>query len=158
MREFELRAVTLENRGDLEQINPGEQAQAWVRRHWFWHQHALENSHISFRLIHIPRAVHAIGMVAFGAAYSDEAHTIGFLGDFELLHLVIDQHYQRQGLGRDVAVQVLRTLANEPDCRRILVALNAANLPAQSFVEALGFLAIKQQHYDGDPMWAIATR
>ncbi len=158
MHEFELRPVTLENRGDLEQITLGEQARAWIQPHWFWHQHALENSHISFRLIHISTTVRAIGMVAYGPAYTDESHTIGYLGDFELLHLVIDQRYQRQGFGHKVAVQVLRTLAGEPDCKRILIALNAANLPAQAFVESLGFLAIHQQHYEDDPIWAIATQ
>ncbi len=158
MNQFELRPVTLENRGDLEEISPGEQALAWVHRHWFWHQHSLENSNICFRLIHISTSVRAIGMVAYGPAYTDENHTVGYLGDFELLHLVIDQRYQRQGFGREVAVQVLRNLAGEQDCRRILVALNVANLPAQAFVESLGFVAINQRHYDGDRMWAIATQ
>jgi ribosomal protein S18 acetylase RimI-like enzyme len=158
MTDFELRPVTLKNRGDLEHIHAGEQAQFWLQRHWVWHQHALENNHIVFRLIHIPSVVPAVGMVAYGPAYADEQHTIGILGDFELLHLVIDARYQRRGLGRAVAVQVLRILATEPDCKRILLTLNPANTPGKAFVEQLGFLPIAQKHYDGDPMWAIATR
>lgn len=156
MIDFKLRPVDLTNRGDLETAQLIEAAEG-LARPWFWHQHSLENSHIQFRLIHMPTTVRAVGLVAFGPAYVDEQHTFGILGDFALLQLAIAPTHQRQGLGRAVAVQVLQSLALQHDCRRILVAIPADSLSAQGFFQHLGFLPIAQPHYDGDPMWAIAT-
>lgn len=147
-----LEPVTLNNRGDLEDIEAGEPARYWVHVPWYWHQQSLDNPTITCRLIHLDSAPQAVGIVAYGPAYADEALTERMAGAYELHHLVIDHRHQRTGIGRRVARAVVQMLAAQPDCERVLVAHHPDNQVSRGLFLSLGFQPIEMQNYDGDPM------
>jgi hypothetical protein len=60
-----LKPVTTANRGDLDDIDAGPEARYWVHSNWYWHQRALDNPNILFRLIHVAGEEAAVGMMAF---------------------------------------------------------------------------------------------
>jgi RimJ/RimL family protein N-acetyltransferase len=151
-----LRPVTIANRGDLGAIDAGPDQRRWVHFGWYWHQRSLENPAIQFRLVHLEGVEAAVGMVAFGPAYADEALTERRPGDYELHHVVIDERHQRRGVGRVVALAVMRMLAAEPDCVRVLAAHHPANLTSRAFFSSLGFRETGERNYDGDPVLSIA--
>lgn len=62
--EIQLRRVTLANRGDIDDIEPGSNAVGWVHVGWYWHQVSLDRPGIEFRLVHLTGAEDAVGMVA----------------------------------------------------------------------------------------------
>jgi mycothiol synthase len=148
--------VTTLNRGDLDDIEGGPEARYWVHSNWYWHQRSLDNPNILFRLVHLPEAETAVGLVAFGPAYADEALTQPIAGAYELIHLVIDHRYQRQGIGRVVAKAVLKMLAAQPDCERVLAAHHPDNLASADFFTRLGFRPTELRNYDGDPMLELS--
>lgn len=150
-----LRPVTIANRGDLGDIDAGADQRRWVHFGWYWHQRSLENAEIQFRLVHVGGVDAAVGMVAFGPAYADEALTERRPGDYELHHLVIDESHQRRGVGRVAALAVMRMLAAEPDCVRVLAAHHPANSASRAFFSSLGFSETGERNYDGDPVRAI---
>jgi RimJ/RimL family protein N-acetyltransferase len=144
--------VTLENRGDLDEIDPGEPQRQWVHSAWYWHQQSIENPNIIFRLVHLDALESAVGMVAFGPAYEDEKLTHQMDGAYEIIHLVMDYRHQKQGIGQLVARSVIHMLAAHPDCERILVAHHPDNIASRSLFIKLGFKPVDLRNYDGDPM------
>jgi RimJ/RimL family protein N-acetyltransferase len=149
---IKLQPITLENRGDLDEIDPGESQRNWVHLAWYWHQQSIENPNIIFRLIHLDDLECAVGMVAFGPAYEDEKLTHPMEGAYEIIHLVMDHHHQKQGVGQLVARSIIHMLAAHPDCERILVAHHADNSTSRSLFIKLGFKPVDLRNYDGDPM------
>lgn len=145
-----LRPVTLANRGDIDDIEPGPDALAWVHVGWYWHQVALDRPEIEFRLVHLDGADTAVGMVGYGRAYRDEDLTDEVPGRYELAHLVIDHRHHRQGLGRAVSTAVLTALAAQPDCRELMVAHHPENEPSRQMFLGLGFTPSTERNYDGD--------
>jgi diamine N-acetyltransferase len=149
---IELRPVTIANRGDLEDIDAGDPQRHWVHSPWYWHQWSLDNPNIIFRLIHSSESETAVGMVAYGPLYEDEALTRAVPSAYELIHLVIDHRFQVKGIGRSVAESVIATLRALPDCQRILIAHHPDNTISRHFFARLGFQASEHANYDGDPM------
>jgi RimJ/RimL family protein N-acetyltransferase len=149
-----LRPVTLANRGDLDDIDPGHPVRTWVHANWYWHQQSLERPAVTFRLIHVADAAVAVGLVAYGPSYEDEALTRPIAGEYEIIHLVLDAAHQRRGIGTIVARSVLGALLALPDCSRVVVASNPANAGSARFFGVLGFEPIERRNYDGDPMRA----
>jgi diamine N-acetyltransferase len=149
---LELRPVTIHNRGDLEDIDAGEAQHYWVHSPWYWHQWSLDNPDIIFRLIHSSESETAIGMIAYGPLYENEALTRAVSGAYELIHLVIDHRYQGKGIGRTVAESVIATLRTLPNCQQILIAHHPDNTASRDFFARLGFQESEHVNYDGDPM------
>jgi diamine N-acetyltransferase len=149
---IKLHPVTLKNRGDLDEIDPGDLQRNWVHSAWYWHQQSIENPNIIFRLIHLDAVECAVGMVAFGPAYSDEKLTQPIDGAYEIIHLVIDHRHQKQGIGKLAAHSIIHMLAAHPDCERILVAHHPDNIASRSLFIKLGFQPVDLRNYDGDPM------
>jgi len=150
-----LRPVTIRNRGDLDDIDPGPQEKYWVHSNWYWHQQSLDNLNIVFRMVHVEGMEHAVGMLAYGPFYRDNALTDPAPFDYELIHLVIDYRYKRRGIGSTVAVAALAALQANPDWKRVLVASHPENLDAQRFFAKLGFVPTSEVNYDGDPLSVI---
>ena len=150
-----LAPVTMANRGDLDDIEPGEPERYLVHSNWYWHQVSLERPHVAFRLVHEADGDAAIGMVAYGARYRDRDLTVRAEGDAEIHHLVIDHRQQGRGVGRAVAALVLSQLRELPACRRVVVAIHPDNHRSQAFFAALGARTIDERNYDGDPMYAF---
>jgi RimJ/RimL family protein N-acetyltransferase len=151
----ELRPVTLANRGDLDDIDVGEDARFWVHSNWYWHQWSVERPDILFRLIHLEGQAEAVGMVAVGPFYEDEALTRRVPGVYEVIHLAIDHHWQRQGIGVRVARAAVALLAALPDCHEIRVAHHPDNLASRSLFLSLGFAPAEAVNYEGDPLLAL---
>lgn len=149
---IQLRPVTLVNRGDIDDIEPGPSALTWVHVGWYWHQAALDRPEIQFRLVHLDGADSAVGMVGYGRAYRDEDFTDEAPGRYELAHLVIDYRHHRQGIGRAVSTTVLTALAAQPDCRELMVAHHPDNEPSRQMFLSLGFTPADERNYDGDPV------
>lgn len=149
---IQLRPVTLANRGDIDDIDPGPQALAWVHVGWYWHQVDLDRPAVEFRLVHVDGIDSAVGMVAHGPAYRDEELTEAIPGRYELTHLVIDHRHHRQGIGTVVARSVLTTLAARPDCEEIMVAHHPDNAPSRALFLGLGCTPSDERNYDGDPV------
>ena len=147
-----LRPVTIHNRGGLEDIDAGDPARYWVHSPWYWHQWSLDNPHATFRLIHSSDAETAVGMVAYGPLYEDEALTKAVPGTYELIHIVVDHRAQGKGIGRIVTESVLAALRALPDCERIFIAHHPDNHTSRLFFTKLGFAPSSQINYDGDPM------
>jgi RimJ/RimL family protein N-acetyltransferase len=147
-----LRPVTLANRGDLDDIDPGHPMRTWVHANWYWHQQSLEHPAVTFRMIHLAGVEPAVGMVAFGPAYEDVELTRPIAGEYEIIHLVLDARYQRRGIGSVVARAALQILLAIPGCTRVVVAINPANAASARFFATLGFEPIERVNYDGDPM------
>ena len=147
-----LRPVTMSNRRDLEKVDPGQEARGWVHSAWYWHQVSLERPEVTFRLIHADESERAVGMVAYGPAYRDEALSVVVPGWYELAHLVIDHRWQRRGIGRLVAESGLTVLAGLPDCARLLVCHHPANVASRALFTQLGFEDSAEVNYDGDPI------
>lgn len=151
---FRLEPVTLANRGDLDDIDPGGPALGWVHANWYWHQVSLDRPRVSFRLVHVDGVDEAVGMVGYGQAYADEALLQPVPGRYELAHLVIDHRRHRRGIGRAVARSVLTMLAAEPDCAEVIVAHHPDNEPSRQLFISLGLQPIEEHNYDGDPLLA----
>jgi RimJ/RimL family protein N-acetyltransferase len=151
-----LHPVTLENRGELDDITLDEYQRSWVHASWYWHQQSIENPNILFRLIYIESIESAVGMVAFGQAYSDEELTIPISGSYEIIHLVVDHRYQKQGIGKLVARSIIHMLAANPDCERVLVAHHPENKVSRLLFIKFGFQPIPLRNYDGDPMLELS--
>lgn len=149
---IQLRPVTLANRGDIDDIEPGQKARTWVHAGWYWHQASLDRPGIEFRLVHQDGVEVAVGMVGYGRAYADEDLTEEMPGRYELAHLVIDYRHQRQGIGQQVARSVLTGLAAQPDCRELMVAHHPDNEPSRQLFVNLGFAPTDECNYDGDPV------
>lgn len=149
---IQLRPVTVKNRGDLEDIDPGDRQRYWVHSNWYWHQQSLDNSNVTFRLIHVVPEEPAVGMVAFGPMYTDEALTKTLSGAYEIMHLVIDVKHQRQGIGARVVTSVPETLLALPDCERVVVAVHPDNTASAALFLTLGFVPADMRNYDQDPM------
>jgi diamine N-acetyltransferase len=147
--------VTMANRGDLDDIEPGDPERYLVHANWYWHQVSLEHPAITFRLVHPAEEGEAVGMVACGASYRDRDLTQRIEGDFEIHHLVIDHHHQARGLGRAVVALVIDELRGLPSCRRVVVAINPDNARSRAFFAARGARPIDERNYDGDPMYEI---
>ena len=111
--ELSLKPVTLANRGDLDDIDPGPAALGWVHSNWYWHQVSLDRADIEFRMIHLDSVDEAVGMIGYGQAYADESLLEPIPGTYELAHLVIDHRHHRRGIGRVAARRVDR-LGPEP--------------------------------------------
>lgn len=152
-----LRPVTVANRGDLEDIDPGPEQRYWVHSNWYWHQWSIDNPHIVFRLIHVEGIEAAVGMVAYGPFYRDEALTEAVAGEYEIIHLVIDHQYHGRGYGKVAALAALRSLLALPDCQRVVVANHPDNTAARAFFRSLGFVPIDRRNYDGDPMMEVVA-
>jgi diamine N-acetyltransferase len=149
---IKLQPITLENRGDLDEIDAGAPQRNWVHSAWYWHQQSIGNPNIIFRLIHSDAFECAIGMVAFGPAYEDEQLTRQIDGAYEIIHLVLDHHHQKKGMGQLVARSIIHMLAAHPDCERVLVAHHPDNSVSRSLFIKLGFQPVELRNYDGDPM------
>jgi RimJ/RimL family protein N-acetyltransferase len=149
---IKLQPITLENRGDLDEIDTGESQRHWVHSAWYWHQQSIENPNIIFRLVHLDALEYAVGMVAFGPAYEDEKLTHPMDGAYEIIHLVMDHRHQKQGIGQLVVRSVIHMLAAHPDCERILVAHHPDNSASRSLFLKLGFQPVDLKNYDGDQM------
>jgi RimJ/RimL family protein N-acetyltransferase len=149
---IQLCPVTIHNRGDLEDIDAGDPARYWVHSPWYWHQWSLDNPHITFKLIHSSDAEQAVGMVAYGPLYEDEALTKPVSGAYELIHLVVDHRAQGKGIGRIAAEAVIAGLRAQPDCERIFIAHHPDNHASSAFFAKLGFTPSSRVNYDGDPM------
>jgi ribosomal protein S18 acetylase RimI-like enzyme len=152
---IELRPVTLANRGDLDDIDPGDPQRYWVHSNWYWHQQSLDNPNITFRLVHVRGQEAAVGMVAWGPMYLDEALTDRVQGAYEITHLVLDRRHQRQGIGAAVARKVLAMLLALPDCEGVVVAVHPDNAASASLFRSLGFVPADMTNYDGDPMLVV---
>ena len=150
--ETELRQVTMANRGELGDIDPGPAARGWVHAPWYWHQASLDRADLVFRLIYVLDSAAAVGMVAYGQAYADRELTKPVRGRYELAHLVIDHRSQRKGIGRAVARRVLAALADQADCRELVVAHHPDNQASRTLFTALGLAPSTERNYDGDPM------
>lgn len=146
-----LEPVTLANRGDLEEIVPGDGSLAWIHSNWYWHQVSLDRADIDFRLVYRSGVDVAVGMVGYGRAYADEALLEPIPGRYELAHLVIDHRHHRQGIGQSVARAIFAKLAAEPDCREIVVAHHPDNEPSRSLFTGLGLNPSRERNYDDDP-------
>jgi ribosomal protein S18 acetylase RimI-like enzyme len=153
-----LRPVTIHNRGDLEDIDAGDPQRYWVHSPWYWHQWSLDNPQITFRLVHSSDAESAVGMVAYGPLFEDEALTKSVPGAYELIHLVVDHRAQRRGIGQVVAESVIATLRAQPDCERVFIAHHPDNAVSGAFFTALGFMPSDRVNYDGDPMRVLEGR
>jgi diamine N-acetyltransferase len=149
---FRLEPVTLDNRGDLDDIDPGRAALEWVHSNWYWHQVSLDRPPVNFRLVHVDGVDVAVGMVGYGQAYADEALLQPVPGRYELAHLVIDHRHHRQGIGKAVARSVLTMLAAEPDCSEVIVAHHPDNEPSRLLFQKLGLQPTEERNYDGDPL------
>ena len=149
---IQLRPVTVANRGDLEDIDPGDPQRTWVHANWYWHQRSLDHPKVTFRLVHVAAEDAAVGMVAYGPMYLDESLTQRVTGAYEIMHLVLDAKHQRKGLGAIVGKSVLAALLALPDCRRVVVAVNPHNEASAAFFRALGFVPTELRNYDQDPM------
>jgi RimJ/RimL family protein N-acetyltransferase len=150
--QLQLRPVTVSNRSDLEDIDPGDPQRYWVHSNWYWHQQSLDNPSVTFRLIHIAQHEPAVGMVGYGPMYTDEALTNAVPGAYEITHIVIDMKHQRQGLGALVAKSVLDLLLALPDCERVLVAVHPDNAASAALFRSIGFVPVDLKNYDQDPM------
>jgi len=150
-----LAPVTMANRGDLDDIDPGEPERYLVHSNWYWHQVSLERPHVAFRLVHENDGDAAVGMVAYGARFRDRDLTVRAEGDAEIHHLVIDRRRQGRGVGRAVAALVLAQLWELPACRRVVVAIHPDNQRSQAFFAALRARPIDERNYDGDPMYVF---
>jgi uncharacterized damage-inducible protein DinB/RimJ/RimL family protein N-acetyltransferase len=148
--------VTMTNRGDLDDIEPGHPERYLVHSNWYWHQVSLERPQVAFRLVHAAEGGPAVGMVAYGPSYRDRALTERCEGEYEIHHLVIDRRHQARGIGRAVADQVLSELRALPVCRRVVVAINPDNARSQAFFSALGARPLEARNYDGDPMYELS--
>lgn len=154
--DLRLEPVTLTNRGELEDIEPGEAALGWVHANWYWHQASLDRADIDFRLVYSRGVTEAVGMVGYGRAYADEALLEQVPGRYELAHLVIDHRHHRQGIGQGVARATLKKLAAEPDCHEIVIAHHPDNGPSRSLFLGLGLQPTGERNYDGDPLLIIS--
>lgn len=150
--ELSLRPVTLANREDLEDIDPGRAAVGWVHSAWYWHQVSLDRPDVDFRLVHVNGADVAVGMVGYGPAYADEGLTTRVPGRYELAHLVVDHRWHRRGIGQAIARSVLTMLAAHPDCREVMVCHHPDNLASRQLFLGVGLLPTDQRNYDGDPI------
>jgi RimJ/RimL family protein N-acetyltransferase len=153
---LELRPVTIANRGDLDDIDPGLIHKYWIHANWYWHQQSLDNPRVQFRLIHQAGVEQAVGMIAWGPYFADESLLEATPGDYEIYHLVIDQHHQGQRIGQLAVDAVLKDLLALPDCVRVLVAINPENEPSRRFFTRRGFRPFDRLNYDGDPMMMYA--
>lgn len=106
---IQLRPVAVANRGDLEDIDPGDPQRTWVHANWYWHQRSLDHPEVTFRLVHVPAEDAAVGMVAYGPMYLDESLTQRVTGAYEIMHLVLDAKHQRKGLGAIVGSSATTT-------------------------------------------------
>ena len=147
--------VTMGNRGDLDDIEPGDPERYLVHSNWYWHQISLERPMVSFLLAHPVGGGEAVGMVAYGPSYRDRDLTERAQGDYEIHHLVIDRRHQSRGIGRDVTELVLAELRALPACRRVVVAIHPDNARSRAFFGALGARPLGQRNYDGDPMYEL---
>lgn len=152
----QLMPVTMANRGDLDDIDPGDPARYQVHSNWYWHQWSLDNPHVMFRLVHVEGEPSAVGMVAFGPFFTDRHLKEIVPGEYEIFHLVIDKNHQGQGLGKIVATSVLASLLALPDCLRVLVAIHPDNSRSRAFFSSLGVQPSDRRNYDGDPMYAFS--
>lgn len=150
--ELSLRPVTMANREDLELIEPGRRAAGWVHVGWWWHQASIDRTDVEFRLVHLAEEPAAVGMVAWGRAYADEALLRPVPGRYELAHLVIDHRHHRCGIGRATAQAVLPLLAAAPDCREVVVAHHPDNEPSRALFTGLGLHPTDERNHDGDPL------
>ncbi len=148
---IQLRPVTVVNRGDLEDIDPGDPQRTWVHANWYWHQQSLDHPEATFRLVHVVAEDAAVGMVAYGPMYLDESLTQRVTEAFDIVHLVMDAKHQRKGLGAIVGKSVLAALLALPDCRRVVVAVNPDTNASAAFSRALGFVPTELRNYDQDP-------
>jgi RimJ/RimL family protein N-acetyltransferase len=149
---LQLRPVTIANRGDLDEIDAGAEERYWVHANWYWHQQSIDHPDVTFRLIHLDGVATAVGIVAYGPYYEDEALTRAIHGEYEIIHLVVDKAHRHKGIGRAAALSVLRLLLALPDCRRVVAATNLANRASALFFAGLGFRPFDRRNYDGDPM------
>jgi RimJ/RimL family protein N-acetyltransferase len=149
---IQLRPVTLANRGDLDDIDPGEPERYLVHANWYWHQQSLENPDVTFRLIHLKDHESAVGMVAYGPFYNDRGLTQRADGSYEVIHLVIDRRWRRSGIGTRVVASVVRILRALPDCQRVVVATHPDNEVSKGFFQSMGFQPVDKKNYDGDPI------
>lgn len=155
---LQLRPVTVANRGDLDEIDAGPEERYWVHSNWYWHQQSIDNPNNSFRLIHRDGIGAAVGMVAYGPFYEDEALTKVVGGEYEIIHLVIGKPHQGKGIGREAALSVLSGLLALPDCLRVVVATNPANRASTRFFTSLGFRPTGRKNYDADPLLEYAPQ
>jgi RimJ/RimL family protein N-acetyltransferase len=154
---WQLRPVTISNRGDLEEIDLGDE-KYWMHSNWYWHQQALEHPDVHFRLVHLEGEDTAVGLVAFGRSFTDEALQQAVPSAYEVIHLGLDVRVRGRGLGRRVAEAVIGMMWAEPDCLEIVVAHHHDNLGSRAFFSHLGFQPTERQNYDGDPLLVLRAR
>ncbi|WP_171056433.1 GNAT family N-acetyltransferase [Paenibacillus sinopodophylli] len=90
----------------------------------------------SFDNSYVPKAVyldsHMIGFFMFGKDPSDQSYWI--------VRLMIDKHYQGNGLGRATLLKGIELIRNKPDCSsEIITSFKPDNKAAGSLYEQVGF-------------------
>lgn len=149
MLHFQL--ITDTNEAHVSRIFAGDQQQYWVHYNSYWLENSRKVPGIQARLIYSDDVAPPVGFIAYGQHYADEQMTQPVAGTLEIIHMVIDEPYQRRGYGREATRLAVKELRHLPGQNRIVIAHNPANEPAQHLYESLGFI-VYGKNYDGDPL------
>lgn len=154
MSELIFRPITPENEAYVARIFAGDQAKSWVHYNTYWLENSQRLPDIESRLIYIAGNANPVGFIAYGQHYEDEELTRSVPQTLEIIHMVIDEPYQRQGWGKKTTLKAIRELRKWPGNNRIVTAHNPANKPAAHLYKSLGFNEYGR-NYDGDPLMQL---
>lgn len=69
--------------------------------------------------------------------------------------MVIDSSQQGRGLGRSSTVHVLQKMAQNQNCKQLIVACHPENKAATKLYKSLGFTEF-DKNYDDDPLYSLS--
>lgn len=143
--------VDSSNYHSIHELYPGDKAKYWVNYNWYWTELALRRSEVRTQLVTLTKYGAVFGFIAIGKHYSDRLLKCEVEGCYEIYHMVIDQNFQRQGIGLATTVKAIRLLMTFENCEKIRIAHHPDNTGARELYVKLGFIDVGR-NYDDDPM------
>lgn len=113
--------------------------------YWYGQSLIVDNIHCFL----IKKENNYLGFVAFGPYYKDEYLQEKQIDIAEIIHLVIDGKYQKQGIGKLISEEIIQILKTQK-YSKIYVAVSEENKDASLFWRKLNFVETSLKNYDDD--------
>lgn len=154
---IEFQDTTPSNKYLAHYIFPGKPGMYWVDFNWYWAEISFRRSEVISQYIFIKGHPDPVGYVSFGQHFKDRFLTKSLSGYFELYHIVIDEKFQRQGLGKAATILALKKLIKSKDVMKLVVACHRDNGAANHLYKTMGF-QIYGKNYDNDPLYCATSQ